>query len=87
MAGDLRCLRKAGAHGVADRGHGMRFDGTAWADEEARENGYFVGGDRVVAVRQAGIADPTGGATVDNEARSVLMAILAALRTHGLIAT
>jgi hypothetical protein len=33
------------------------------------------------------VADPAGGTTVDAEARAAVAAILARLRTHGLIAT
>ncbi len=72
---------------VADRGHAMRFDGSAWADEEVRAERYFVAGNQVLASRQSAIADPGGGSTVDAEARSAILAILAVLRTHGLIAT
>lgn len=72
---------------VADRGHGVRHDGAGWADEEMRSDGYFVAGEQVIAARQAAIANPAGGATVDSEARAAVMAILAALRMHGLIAT
>lgn len=36
--------------------------------------------------RGAAIAPPAGGAVVDAEARATLAAILAALRTHGLVA-
>lgn len=72
---------------VADRGGAMRFDGSQWADEEARGDGYFVGGQRVLAARQAAIAEPVGGASPDAEARAAIGAILAALRQHGLIAT
>ncbi|MBO9574510.1 MAG: DUF2793 domain-containing protein [Sphingobium sp.] len=70
---------------VVDRGRTMRFDGSGWVDENVRDDGYFVAGERVLAVRQAAIASPSGGATVDSEARSALGAILAMLRAHGLI--
>ncbi len=46
-----------------------------------------VSGNQVVAARQPAIASPTGGATIDSEARLALGSILSALRTHGLIAT
>lgn len=36
---------------------------------------------------EAAIANPTGGATVDAEARTAINSILAVLRTKGLIAT
>lgn len=50
-------------------------------------NALVVGGSKVVGVRQGAIASPAGGATVDAEARLAIGAILAALRSHGLIAT
>lgn len=70
---------------VADRAQTMRFDGADWTDEEARSNGYFVAGEQVVGARQAAIADPAGGTTVDAQARGAVLAILGMLRAHGLI--
>jgi hypothetical protein len=46
-----------------------------------------VGGQQVVGSQAAAIASPSGGATVDAEARTAIDAILAALRAHGLIGT
>lgn len=40
----------------------------------------------VVADEQAAITDPAGGATIDAQARTAIIAILNALRAHGLIA-
>ncbi|MBB5987288.1 DUF2793 domain-containing protein [Sphingobium lignivorans] len=68
-----------------DRGHELRFDGSAWVDGPVREDGFYVGGERVVSARQGAIADPTGGAVQDDQARIALLAILSALRTHGLV--
>lgn len=48
---------------------------------------YKVSGTQVVAAQQPAIPDATGGVTVDTEARAALNALLAELRTHGLIAT
>lgn len=45
-----------------------------------------IDGQQILTVQQAAIADPTGGATVDTEARTAVVEILDALRTHGLIA-
>jgi len=72
---------------VADRGHPVRFDGAAWQDTPARGDGYYIGGERVVAARQTAIADPDGGGAPDPQAREAITAILAALRAHGLIAS
>ncbi|WP_150291896.1 DUF2793 domain-containing protein [Sphingobium estronivorans] len=70
---------------VADRGHGMAHDGAAWHDGAVRADGLHIAGSRVVGARGAGIADPSGGATVDPEARAAIAGILDAMRTHGLI--
>lgn len=48
---------------------------------------YNVNGTKVLGTQEAAVADAAGGATVDAEARTALNALLARLRTHGLIAT
>lgn len=48
---------------------------------------YKVAGTKVVGAQGAAVADASGGATVDAEARTALNALLARMRTHGLIAT
>lgn len=73
------------AIGVADRGHAMIHDGTAWIDGPIRADGVHVGGYRVVGARVAAIADPAGGSTIDEGSRDAIAAILAELRNHGLI--
>ena len=71
---------------VVDRGHGMYFDGSDWQDAPVRDDGFYVGGERVAGTRQPAIANPAGGSSIDSEARSSLVAILNAMRSHGLIA-
>lgn len=44
-----------------------------------------IGGQPVVRQRQAAIAEPTDGTVVDSECRAALVAILVAMRAHGLI--
>ena len=46
-----------------------------------------VDGVKVLGAQGAAIASPSGGATVDAEARAAIGLILAAMRQHGLIAT
>lgn len=70
---------------VRDRDGQMLHDGSGWVDDAVRADGVYVGGSRVVAARQPGIADPSGGGAPDAEARAAIGAILAALRAHGLI--
>ena len=70
---------------VVDRGHMMYFDGSDWQDAVVRGDGFYVGGERVAGTRQPAIANPVGGSSIDSEARSSLVAILNAMRSHGLI--
>lgn len=48
---------------------------------------YRVSGTQVVGAQGAAVADASGGAIIDSEARTALNALLARVRTHGLIAT
>ncbi len=63
-----------------------RFDGDGWRIGELTGARLILDGEPVVGPRGASIDDPTGGGTIDAEARLALAAILAALRQHGLIA-
>lgn len=49
--------------------------------------GLAIDGTKVIGAQGAAVADATGGATVDAEARTALNTLLARLRAHGLIAT
>lgn len=59
----------------------------AWELGILRGSSLILGGEQVVGSRGAAIASPSGGSTVDSEARNALSQVLAALRQHGLIAT
>ena len=56
-----------------------------WEIGKLRGSEVLVDGAKVVGPQQAAIPAPAGGSTVDVEARSATAAILAALRSHGLI--
>jgi hypothetical protein len=62
-----------------------RYDGTGWVAGVVAASSVEIAGDQVLGARQAAIADATGGATIDAEARAALNALLGACRTHGLI--
>lgn len=70
---------------VGDRALLMRYDGMHWVDGPVRDNGYFSDGIQILSTRQPAIADPSGGTTIDVAARAAISALLATLRTHGLI--
>lgn len=61
----------------------MRQNG---AFELLKAAGLFIAGNKVLGAQQAAIANPAGGGTVDAEGRAALVAILGAMRAHGLIA-
>ena len=64
----------------------MRYDGEAWISGELHGAGVFIDGEQIVARREPAIANPAGGGMIDAEARDAIDAVLAALRSHGLIA-
>lgn len=67
---------------------GLQFrlaDDSAYTFADALE--YRASGTKVVGAQGAAVADASGGAVIDAEARTALNALLARLRTHGLIAT
>jgi hypothetical protein len=57
----------------------------SWEAGIARLQEVRIAGQRVLRERQPAISDPVGGAVIDGESRASLAAVLAALRTHGLI--
>lgn len=72
---------------VVSEGIDALYQGGAWNYGEIRATAVKVGGVQVLGAQQAAIAAPVGGATIDSECRAVLVAVLASLRSHGLIAT
>ncbi len=63
-----------------------RFSAGSWTVGIANASAYRVAGVKVVGGQQPAIPGPVGGTTIDQEARISVNAILAALRSHGLIA-
>lgn len=62
-----------------------RWTGTGWNSGEVNGSALIVNGTRVVGPRLKTIASPSGGTTIDQEARAAVDAIVVALRSHGLI--
>ncbi len=56
-----------------------------WKLGEEPATKLVIGGDPVVGARQASVAAPQGGTTVDMEARAAISAIIARLEDHGLV--
>lgn len=63
----------------------LHHDGLGWRTGEVPAAGIFIGGQQVVGPRQPPVASPSGGMTIDQEARSAIAQITAVLMSHGLI--
>lgn len=61
------------------------FRSGEWELGIVRGQSMMVDGVQVVGSRQAAIAQPAGGTTVDAQARAAIVAVLGTLRAHGLI--
>ena len=59
--------------------------GRAWEVGSLRGDNVPIGGEQVLGPRGAAIPAPSGGSTVDAEARAAIEPILSAMRGHGLI--
>lgn len=68
-----------------EAGWHRRWTGTGWNGGEVSGSALRVNGDQVVGPRRPGIASPSGGSIIDQEARAAVDAIIVALRSHGLI--
>ena len=68
-------------------GEAAVFSAGTWEKGHVRAAKLSVGGNQVVGARLAAVSDPAGGTVVDAEARNAVTAILARLRSHGLIAS
>jgi hypothetical protein len=86
-AGGWRFVRPQPGMLVWDRvaGFHRRWTGTEWNDGDLVGASLTIGGEQVVGGRGGPIASPSGGTTIDAEARNAVAAVIVALRTHGLI--
>ena len=63
----------------------LRWLSGAWAQGTLTGSALFIGGRQVVGERQPAVPSPSGGTTIDAEARETLDQIVVALMSHGLI--
>jgi Protein of unknown function (DUF2793) len=71
------------AWSIAD-GVMVRRGGSAWISGAMTATSLSVGGQQVVGARAARVIGPSGGATIDSQARAAIAALIAGLETHGL---
>lgn len=88
-AGGWRFITPFVGLSVVDKASGQVavFEAGAWELGQVRATTLSIAGDQVVGSRLAAVGDPSGGTTIDVEARAAIAAILARLRQHGLIAS
>lgn len=88
-AGGWRFIAPFAGLSVVDKASGQVavFTAGAWDLGHVQATTLSIAGDQVVGARLAAVGDPTGGTTVDTEARAAIAAVLARLRQHGLIAS
>jgi len=61
------------------------WSGPSWRSGEVPAAKLVIGGQQVVGQRQPAVPSPSGGTTIDAEARLAIDALIVALRSHGLI--
>lgn len=64
--------------------HWLHWTGGAWSEGVLPVAGIAVDGNQVLGPRLAAVPSPSGGTTIDSEARSAIAAIIATLKSHGL---
>jgi hypothetical protein len=63
----------------------LRRTASGWSVGEARCTALFVNGQKVVGTRAPAVPSPSGGTTIDEEARAAVNSLIATLMSHGLI--
>jgi hypothetical protein len=86
-AGEAEIKNRVSGNGFVAKETQNDIKGDSVIDGTCEADSYKVSGIKVVGSQQAAIVDPTGGVTVDSQARTAIIAILTALEAHGLIAT
>jgi hypothetical protein len=66
-------------------GFWRHWTGADWSDGALPAAALTIEGRQVVGPRQSEVASPSGGTTIDAEARAAIVALIATLKSHGLI--
>lgn len=86
-AGEAEIRNRVSGNGFIAKETQNEIEGNLVINGICEANSYKVAGIKVVGSQQATIANPTGGSTIDAEARASIVLILTALKAHGLIAS
>ncbi len=62
----------------------MRWAGNGWSEGTLPASALLIGGQQVVGPRLPQVPSPSGGTTIDAEARAAIAALIATLKSHGL---
>ena len=86
-AGGWRFIYPVAGMSVWNKSAGYRISwlGSEWSGGEIRAAEIRIAGKKVVGERQPAVASPSGGTVIDAEARAVIVALTATLKSHGLI--
>jgi Protein of unknown function (DUF2793) len=68
-----------------DLGCWVHGTGSGWSDGSLPAAALVIGGQQVVGPRLPDVPSPSGGTTIDVEARAAVDALIATLKSHGLI--
>ncbi len=71
---------------IAD-GQPVARTASGWSIGGLQASSVSIGGNRIIGARQAAVAAPAGGSTIDSEARAAITALIDRMETHGLIAS
>lgn len=63
----------------------VHWSGTGWSDGSLPAAAITIAGDQIVGPRLPDVPNPSGGTTIDAEARAAIDALIATLKSHGLI--
>jgi len=69
----------------SDLGCWIHWSGAGWSDGNMPASRFTIGGQQVVGPRLPDVPSPSGGTTIDAEARAAVDALIATLKSHGLI--